>query len=65
VQGRLRNDPLTVQVTTQCAQSGQQIQIALDVDLKYTIEPAGIAPLIFEPEIEWARFREPNIIHAY
>jgi hypothetical protein len=39
--------------------------LTLDSDLKHP-EAGGIArPLVFEPTIDWERFAEPNITHAY
>jgi hypothetical protein len=25
----------------------------------------GATPLVFQPDVNWAEFTEPNIIHAY
>jgi hypothetical protein len=37
----------------------------MDQDLNYTVHSPGAEPLIFEPELNWDKFAEPNIIHAY
>jgi hypothetical protein len=34
-------------------------------DLKHQITDGSARPLLFEPAIDWAKFAEPNIIHAY
>lgn len=34
-------------------------------DLKYQILSGSNRPMLFEPEIDWAAFDEPNITHAY
>ncbi len=34
-------------------------------DLKSQVAAGSPEPLLFEPEIDWATFTEPNIIHAY
>ena len=41
------------------------MRITLESNLKYHISKGGANPLLFEPEIDWAEFTEPNIIHAY
>ena len=34
-------------------------------DLKHQIADGSARPLLFEPEIDWATFAEPNITQAY
>lgn len=34
-------------------------------DLSYRVYNRGASPLLFEPEVDWATFAEPNIIHSY
>ena len=34
-------------------------------DLKFKVVEGGKAPLLFEPSIDWTKFVEPNIVHAY
>lgn len=65
VQGHLRNEPLIVEISTSCAHCARPIQIQMDQDLNYTVHSPGAEPLIFEPELNWDKFAEPNIIHAY
>ncbi len=65
VQGQLRHEPLTIQIKTSCAHCGQSILIEVDQDLHYKVNTPGADPLIFEPQLDWDTFAEPNIIHAY
>ena len=65
MQGRLRNEPLTIIVSTACAQSGQPIRITIDSDLRYQVDEEACDPLVFEPEMDWQGFAEPNIVNAY
>ncbi len=65
VQGRLREQPVTVEIHTTCAHCGQPIELTVDGDMRYHVRTPGAAPLIFEPDLDWAAFAEPNIIHAY
>jgi hypothetical protein len=41
------------------------MRLTVGSDLKYRVVERGAKPLLFEPEIDWAKFSEPNIIHAY
>lgn len=65
VQGRLRNQPLSVEIRTECAHCAQPLHITLDSSLRYHVHNEGAQPLVFEPHVEWATFTEPNIIHAF
>jgi hypothetical protein len=65
VQGRLRAEPLTVSIETNCKHCGRPIGIEMDSDLNYRLADADARPLVFMPDLDWGSFREPNIIHAY
>jgi len=65
VQGRLRSERLSVRIETECAHCARPIHIALDSAMRYSVEEAGAEPLVFEPQVNWETFTEPNIIHAY
>ncbi|MFY9573194.1 MAG: hypothetical protein WAV20_17480 [Blastocatellia bacterium] len=41
------------------------MRFTLDSDLKRRVHDGRSEPLLFEPEVDWAKFKEPNIIHAY
>jgi hypothetical protein len=41
------------------------MRITVDSDLNYQINDEGADPLVFEPEVSWEGFTEPNIINAY
>jgi hypothetical protein len=65
VQGHLRQSPLEVEIKTTCAHCGQPIELVVDSELNYRIEKGGASPLVFEPEIDWSTFKDPNIIDGY
>ena len=67
MQGRLRNEALKVEVESECAHCGRELRFALDSELKWHLDEADDSPdlLLFEPDIDWKQFTEPNIIHAY
>ena len=41
------------------------MKFVVDSDLNYRILEGGRTPLVFEPEIDWSRFKDPNIIDGY
>jgi hypothetical protein len=65
VQGHLRQSPLEVEIKTTCAHSGKAIELLVDSELNYRIVKGGPNPLVFEPEIDWTTFKDPNIIDGY
>ena len=65
MQGRLRNGSLEVEIGTTCAHCDGRMKFIVDNDLDYRILEGGLAPLVFEPEIDWSRFKDPNIIDGY
>jgi hypothetical protein len=65
VQGRLQNRPLSVEIHTQCTHCEQPLDFTVDSNLRYQVHQSGAEPLIFQPNINWDTFTDPNIIHAY
>ena len=41
------------------------MRFSVGSDLRHEVIVGGSEPLLFEPEIDWGTFSEPNIIHAY
>jgi len=65
VQGHLRKSPVEVEIHTTCAHCGEAMAFVIDSDLNHRVLEGGPRPLMFEPEIDWSRFTEPNIIDGY
>jgi len=65
VQGRLRNERLSVKIDSECAHCGQKIHLTFDSELKWSVEENDAEPLVFEPDIDWGHFKGANIIHDY
>jgi hypothetical protein len=65
VQGRLRQEPLSVAITTQCAHCGRPLHMTIDSDLHYQVDEVDAEPLVFQPLIDWTAFTEPTIIDAF
>ena len=65
MQGRLRQESLSVDIATSCAHCGQPLHLTLDSHLHWSIQQPDATPYIFIPDIDWTHFTEPTIIHAY
>jgi hypothetical protein len=65
VQGRLLGKPFAVRVASDCPTCARRIHIEVDQDLRWEASGAGLRPLIMEPSVDWSRFGEPSILHAY
>ncbi|UCF79076.1 MAG: hypothetical protein JSW03_02135 [Candidatus Eiseniibacteriota bacterium] len=65
VQGHLRNSFLEVEIGTSCAHCDSRMEIVVGSNLNYRIVEGGPTPLVFEPDVDWSQFRDPNIIDGY
>ncbi len=65
MQGHLRKENLTFRIATTCVHCGQAIHIQMDGDLRYTVEEAGAAPLVFVPMVDFEKLEDPSIIDAF
>ena len=65
MQGRLREEHLTVIIETVCPHSGRPVTITIDSDMSFSVREDGAEPLVFMPQVDWETFAEPNIIDAY
>ena len=60
MQGRLRNEFVSVIVNSRCVHCDRDIEIKLDSDMNY--EVADASPIVFSPLIDWHSFSAANII---
>lgn len=65
MQGQLRKSALEVEIRTTCALSGESMEFVVDSELNHRVVKGGKNPLIFEPVIDWGRFKAPTIIDGY
>ena len=65
MEGRLREEPLVVEIETSCAHCGAALHLAIDDELRAAVSEPDASPLVFEPSVDWERFTAPNIIHDY
>jgi hypothetical protein len=65
VQGRLRNEPLEVEIATSCAHCARPLHIIVGDHLRWRVRERGADPVLFEPGVDWHSFRGSNIIGDY
>jgi hypothetical protein len=65
VQGRLRNEAVSIGVVTECALSKQPIHMEIDSDMNCSCDDPGCSPMIFVPDIDFKTLNEPHIIDAF
>ena len=65
MQGRLRDERLSVEIDIVCAHCGQALHLTLDSELNWSIQESDALPLLFVPEIDWKHFEGSDIIHDY
>ena len=64
VQGHLRNESLSVSFRTECAHCAQPLRIEIDSGLGFRTQDAA-DPLIFVPQVDFEKLKDPSIIHAF
>ncbi len=65
MQGRLRNEHLSVIVDTECAHCGRPMRIKIDSDLDYSVEEPGCEPIVFIPDVDILKIEDESIIDAF
>jgi hypothetical protein len=65
VQGRLREEALSVSVSTECAHCGSPLHIEVTSELTYRVAEETSSPLVFQPFVDFDQLTEPSIINAY
>ena len=65
VQGRLREETLSVTVHTECACCARPIDVEIDSEMRSQVLSAGASPLVTVPKIKLRRLQAPNIIDDF
>ncbi|MCP5054770.1 MAG: hypothetical protein GY940_46830 [bacterium] len=65
MQGRLRETPLSVSISTKCAHCAHPLHINVTSDLKYHVTEETSEPLVFQPFVDFDKLTEPSIINDY
>lgn len=54
-----------MRIETACAHCGRALAMTVDSEMSYEVHSPGANPLVFQPQINWKTFTDPNIIDAY
>lgn len=65
VQGRLRQEDVVIQVETECAHCKRPMQMVIDSDMNCRCQETDCRPIIFVPDVDFSRLKDPNIISAF
>jgi len=65
VQGRLRKENVSISVASECAHCKKPIHMEIDSEMNVRCRENGCRPMIFVPEVDFRRLRDPNIIEAF
>jgi hypothetical protein len=65
VQGRLRREPLSFTISSECGHCHRPLQIEIDSDLNYRVLEAEAEPIIYLPLVDFEKLEDPSIIDAF
>jgi hypothetical protein len=65
VQGHLRREYISIDVTTECKHCDRVLRLTIDSEMRVSVGEPDVNPLVFMPEIDWKNFTEPTIIDSY
>ena len=65
MQGKLRNEAVTVRVATECAHCAQTMAMEIDSDLHIGLDDEKCDPVIFVPDIDLLNLEEDSIIDSF
>ncbi len=65
VQGRLRDEEVSVSVVSECALSKRPMYMEIDSDMNCSCEDPNCSPVIFVPDVDFKSVKDPNIIDAF
>ena len=65
MQGKLRNEPLSFQVESECACCSEPIRFTMRHDLSFTLEDPASDPLFFVPMVDFTKLKASSIIDDF
>jgi len=65
VQGRLRNEALSVEIASECAHCGLALHLEIDSDAHARVRETAADPRICIPIVDFKKLRAPNIIDDF
>jgi len=65
VQGKLRAEPLSFVIRTECAESRRPLRIEIDSNLDLQHVSVGAEPFIFAPAVNLDKIKQDNIVDVF
>jgi hypothetical protein len=65
VQGRLTQTPVTAIIGTTCSCCDRPLELLVESDLSYRILTEQAEPVVSVPFVDFAKLKDPSIIHAF
>ena len=65
MQGKLRNEPLSFEIRTECQCCRRRITFQMRHDLSYTLDEADCSPTFFMPIVDFTKLKAPSIIDHF
>ncbi len=65
MQGKLREEYVSVEIETRCAHCDRSLHITVDGDMRVSVLEDEADPFVFMPDVDWEHFTERTIIDAY
>lgn len=65
MQGRLRNEDLSVEIASECAHCRRPLRLEIDSEARVRVVDAEAEPWICIPIIDFKKLRAPNIIDDF
>ncbi len=65
MQGRLRNEPISITAETECAHCGEAMTLHVDHEMNITVDPPGAEPLVFSPDVAIWDITAPSIVDDF
>ena len=65
VQGKLRDEPLSFDIESECACCKKPIRATMRHDLTFTLDDLSSEPVFFVPMVDFTRLKAPSIIERF
>ena len=65
MQGRLRDEPVTITVETRCEHCSEPLILEIDSDMNVRVEQTGAEPMVFTPDVSPFDVEGPSIVDDF
>ena len=65
VQGKLRAEPLSLDIESECACCKEPIRFTMRHDLSFTLTDQNSDPIFFVPKVDFTRLKAPSIVEHF